>query len=305
MVQAFCPTEKHNGVYSYRPGTLQDGVVSGAKVLSHAKPYSTIMNAKIFPLIIFIPGLGGERQKYTILCEELASYGYIVISLDQPYVSNYVQFTDGTKVVLAFKDAWKVPKDRDYRYKYYNEAMAAAIKDIEYMLSSIDNISSKELNGVIDKENIILMGHSFGGNIAHTLGFQDERVKAVIDIDSKITERQIYGRIGIPPNPLGKPVLFIRGMMQYQEEVGDQLSKITNSTIWEPNVEHSAFSDNAYFAAKIPNFGKLSFISDFSNWFFKKGPHFSNIDTNIGGKDIDDWYSEYCSTIVKWLKINL
>lgn len=76
--------------------------------------------------------------------------------------------------------------------------------------------------------------------------------------------------------------------MQYQEAVGDQLSRITNSSIWEPTVEHSAFSDNAYFAAKIPNFCKPSFLSEFSNWFFKKGPHFSSIDTNLGGKYIDD-----------------
>ena len=62
------------------------------------------------------------------------------------------------------------------------------------------------------------MGHSIGGNIAHIKGFSDRRIRAVIDIDSKITERKIYERMAVPPNAHAKLVLFIRGMMQYQDD---------------------------------------------------------------------------------------
>ena len=57
-----------------------------------ASPIST----KKFPVIISFPGRGGERQKETILYEALASHGYIVITMDQPYVANFVKFLDGT-----------------------------------------------------------------------------------------------------------------------------------------------------------------------------------------------------------------
>lgn len=301
MIQAFYPTEVQKDRHPYMPETLEDGVVQDTKVFAWAKLNADPIESKKFPLVIFIPGLGEERQKYTILCEELASYGYIVLVLDEPYISNFVKFPNEAKVVLTLSDVWNLPKDRDYRYQYYDDAMDVAIKDVAYLLNHLKEIDSKEIGGIWDQE-IILMGHSFGGNVAHTLGFQDDRINAVVDIDSKITERKIFGRIGVPPNPSKKPILFIRGMMQYQEEgVLDELAKINNSTIWAPNVEHSAFSDQAYFAGKIQDFGKQTFLINFLNWFFKRGPHWSRIDTNLGDKNVDDWFAEYRKYMIDWL----
>jgi pimeloyl-ACP methyl ester carboxylesterase len=305
MIQAYYPSEGNDKTYPYMPETIDNGFVQGTKVLCHAKLNALAIEGHRFPMIIFIPGIGAERQTYTILCEELASQGYVVLSIDEPYVSNYVKFKDGSSVVLAFEDAWKVPRDRDYRYLYYDQAMDGTIKDIEFMLDHLDDSNLNELVSSMDRKRMIIMGHSFGGNVAHTLGFKDSRIKAVVDIDSKITERKIFGRIGVPPNPTGKPVLFIRGMMQYQEDLGDQLTRISNATIWSPNVQHSAFSDQAYFAEKIPGFGYNGFWSELYNWFIKIGPHWSSIDTNLGGQKADDWYKEYRNHVRAWLRENI
>jgi pimeloyl-ACP methyl ester carboxylesterase len=288
MVQAFYPSQKHEGTCPYMPGTLEDGFVEGIKVLVHAKPDAPSLETGHLPTIIFVPGLGMVRQAYTILCEELASHGYLVLSVDLPYVSSFVKFNDGTKIVLTLKDAWKLPRDREYRYVYYDKAMEEAIESVTALMH--------------EKRNYVLMGHSFGGNVAHTLGFRDNSVATVVDIDSKITERKIFGRIGVPPNPLGKRVLFIRGMMQYQEDVGDQLTRVSNAIVWQPNVQHSAFSDNAYLAAKIKGFGQGGFFQTFFNWFFKRGPHFDCVDTSIGDKDVDRWYADYKAHVLSILK---
>ena len=200
---------------------------------------------------------------------------------------------------------WKIRGDRDYRYKYYDDAMEAAIGDITFILNQFEAINNSYFLGQLDKEAIAVMGHSFGGNVAHTIGFIDKHIKAVVDIDSKITERKIYGRIGVPPNQHGTPVLFIRGMMQYQEDVGDSLSKIRNAKIWAPNVQHSAFSDKPFLASNINGFGKESTFSQFQNWFLKKGPFFDAVDIDLGGKDVDPWYREFTSSIVTWLEMNL
>lgn len=302
MVTIFYPAEHRSGTYPYMPGTLEDSTVSGVRVMSFAKPKAPALLTEKFPLIIFVPGRGNERQKYTILCEALASQGYIVMAMDQPYVANFVKLADGRKITLVLKDAWKVPRDRDYRYQYDDEAIEEGIQDISYLLDHLDVFD--EVSQAFDKNKIILMGHSLGANTAHIMGFNDQRVKAVVDIDSKITERKIRGHVGVPPNPDAKPVLFIRGMMQYQEDVGDQLSKISNSTLWSPYVQHSAFSDDAYFATKIPGYGRVGFWGALWSWFFKRGPCFSNTDTNLGGKNVYDWFSEYPKVIVQWLKEN-
>lgn len=303
MIQSFYPSVSHEGDYAYMPGTLKNGVVQGGtRVFAFAKEGVDGFKAEKFPVIIFVPGMGEERQKYTILSEELASQGYVVLALDQPYVANFVKFSDGTKVVLTLKDVWELPRDRDYRYRYYDDAMVGAIGDVVYILDHLGEIDEKELGGICSRE-VILMGHSFGGNVAHTLGFKDERIKAVVDIDSKITERKIFGRVGVPSNPEGKPVLFIRGMMQYQEEgVLDELAKVSNSTIWAPDIQHSAFSDQAYFAGKIQDFGNQGVLRNFLNWLLKRGPHWSRVDTDLGGREADVWFAEYRGRVVGWLR---
>ncbi len=302
MATIFYPTNKSQNTYPYMPGTLDDGIVRGQQVLGHAISNAQAILTKKFPVIISFPGRGGERQKESILYEALASHGYIVITMDQPYVANFVKFPEGTKTTLTFKDVWNLPRDRDYRYKYDDEVIGSAIKDIDFVLQNFELFG--DLSNIFDTSKIILMGHSIGGNIAQIKGFADKRIKAVVDIDSKITEREVFGRVGAFPNPDVKPVLLIRGMMQYQEDLGDQLTKIANSTIWSPYVQHSAFSDDAYFAARIPNFG-MSFWQALYNWFFKRGPYFSDIDTNLGDYTVDEWFVEYPEHIVKWLDKNI
>ncbi len=303
MIQVFYPTSlSTTQLQSYMPETLDNGIIKSVKVLVHSQPNAPILMQEPLPVIIFIPGLGGERQKYTLLCEELASYGYVVLSFDQPYVSNFVRFPNGDKIVLTLTDAWKIPRDRDYRYQYYDKAMVAAIADITYLLNNFNPFNQTYFKGVLNEKKIVLMGHSFGGNVAHTLGFTDSRIQAIVDIDSKITERKIYGRIGVPPNLFGKPVLFIRGMKQYQEDVGDQLTKIKNATILPLDVQHSAFADTAYLVQKIDAMKSNNDWDRFINWFFKKGPHFDSIDINLGPYSAEEWFNTYRLQIVKWLK---
>lgn len=303
MIQAFYPSQSPDQqTYPYMPETLKDGLVKGVRVLTHSKPKAEILKQKTFPVIIFVPGLGEERQKYTLLFEELSSHGYIVLSLDQPYVSNFVAFPDENKIVLTLQDAWKSSRDRDYRYQYYDDAMNAAIADIKYLLDHFESFNQTYFNGQLNQKSIVLMGHSFGGNVSHTLGFLDHRVRAIVDIDSKITERKIYGRIGVPPNPTGKPVLFIRAIKQYQEDVGDQLTQIKNAHILTFDVQHSAFQDTAYLVRKIDALKSTTFLGYFINWLLKKGPHFNAVDTDLGSYTAEEWFNTYRLQIVRWLK---
>lgn len=302
-IQLFFPSDESKNTFPYMPETLDDGIVQNVKVLVHANSNAKPITTKKLPVILFLPGRGALSQKYTILLEELASHGFLVIAFDQPYVANYVRFPKNEIIVPTLKDVWKLPRNRDYRYAYDDEMIDATIKDIKFILNNPEALG--EYEKIFDSSQIILMGHSMGANAAHIFGIEDNRIKLVIDIDSKITERKVYGKIGPPQNISEKPILFIRGMRQYQENVGDLLNNIKNATIWTPNVEHSAFSDDAYFAKTIKQYGQQSFISGVYNWYFKKGPFFSNVDTNIGDLDVNDWFNEYRKHITEWLKTNL
>ncbi len=302
MVQAFYPTDTKNEQTSpYMPGTLDNGMIGSHQVLTYGHPQAAISTKGPFPVIIFIHGLGEIRQRYTILCEELASQGYIVLSLDQPYMSQFTQHLDGTTIVPSFYDMWKVKRDRDYRYQYFDDSMQQSIADVRYILDHMQGIDQDFLSSQWDGRTVILMGHSFGGNVAHTLGFSDERIKAVVDIDSKITERKIFGRAGVPPNDRGIPVLFIRATRQYQEDVGDQLKNIQNAHILNFDVEHSAFQDTAFLVRKIPGLGQENTLSKFWTWFWKTGPIFEAVDVDLSGQNVVNWFNEIRLEIVSWL----
>ena len=67
------------------PGTIKDGFIQSTQVLTHVKLNANLIEMhKKFPVIIFIPGRGGLRQKYTILCTHFVSQGYVVITMDRP-----------------------------------------------------------------------------------------------------------------------------------------------------------------------------------------------------------------------------
>lgn len=310
MTQVFYPTDEAaylsaHVTFPYLPGTLPDGKILDIEVYAHSKPSAIISKQGLFPVVFFIPGYGNNRQNYTILCEELASHGYVVLSLDQPYVSNFVRFLDGSVIVPTAYDIWKTPRDRDYRYDQFDRAMATAIGDLLFMLKNLDTLNVEKFDRQLETGSVILMGHSFGGNVAHALGFQEPRVRGIVDIDSKITERKIYGRVGVPPNTNGKPVLFIRGTLQYQDDVGDQLIRTKNADVKNYPVQHSAFVDIAFLSRQIPQLKDQNHLSQLWNWLFKSGPFFEVVDVDIGEQSIEDWFNLFRSQTILWMNQHL
>ena len=51
-----------------------------------------------YPVLLYLSGLYGFRQVNTVQVEELASRGYVVVGLDQPYAAASVRFPDGRRV---------------------------------------------------------------------------------------------------------------------------------------------------------------------------------------------------------------
>jgi pimeloyl-ACP methyl ester carboxylesterase len=305
VIQAFYPTDNHNNeTFPYMPGTLTEGKIKGIQVHAYGQPDASLASHEKLPVIIFIPGFGNGRQNYTILLEELASQRYVIFSIDQPYQTNFVRFPSGESVVITFNDAWKSQRDRDYRYHFYDESMDAIMDDIRYTLDHFREINHQHFSDRLDDSSISIMGHSFGGNVANTLGFEDQRIKAIVDIDSKITDKKVHGHLGPPPNTHEKPVLFLRGALQYQEAVGDSLTRVKNAQIVDFKVQHSAFSDIAFLSQKIEGLDKIGMFELLYNWFLKLGPPFDAVDVNLGGKNLEDWFLEYKRTITQWLSIH-
>ncbi|CAI7642788.1 unnamed protein product [Penicillium palitans] len=54
-----------------------------------------------FPVVLFSPALGTTRLFYNAIAQAVASAGYIVVSLDHPYDTEFLEFPDGSVVTAA------------------------------------------------------------------------------------------------------------------------------------------------------------------------------------------------------------
>jgi dienelactone hydrolase len=129
-----------------------------------------------FPVIIFSPGLGLTGSSATTVVTDLASHGYVVVTLDHPYDSLVVEFPDGRLVHSS------IPPDADSSLKARYIATRAA--DARFVASQLQD----RLGPVADVGRVAMFGHSIGGaTTAQVLG-EDHRFRAGIDLDGSIYE---------------------------------------------------------------------------------------------------------------------
>ena len=107
-----------------------------------------------FPLILYHSGLGGSYEENSILCEYLASQGYIVVSSAYPSASAAYLNIDG---------------DRE-----------KSLADMEFIIRNIRSL------GAVDGRHIASMGHSFGACVSFLLRKRNDVVDAILSFDSTL-----------------------------------------------------------------------------------------------------------------------
>lgn len=125
-----------------------------------------------FPLLIFSPGFAQMRTMNTALCEQVASYGYVVASIDYTYFSEHVRFPDGRVTLGNVQTVDSIEKEQ--------HLMDMFIKDIAFVIKEM-----KILCG-IDTNNIGIFGHSVGGSTALFATHAIPEIKAGLNIDGGI-----------------------------------------------------------------------------------------------------------------------
>ncbi|MCS6992399.1 MAG: dienelactone hydrolase family protein [Anaerolineales bacterium] len=141
-----------------------------------------------YPVLVFVHGWNGFRQQATFLMQDLASHGYVVVSLDLPYGARMVVFPDGS---VARNNPAALPPASSLPTEEY-EAVARKLvaqwtEDIGYtlnVLSKIHTTPSEPLYGLLDLEKIGVFGHSTGGGAAIQFCGLDSRCKAGLTYDA-------------------------------------------------------------------------------------------------------------------------
>ncbi|MDI5972477.1 Tat pathway signal protein [Streptomyces sp. SL13] len=143
------------------------------------------------PVLIYSPGLGEPRTWDTTLVEDLASRGYVVVTVDNTYESPEVQFPDGSLATMV------TPTDPG---AFIDKALAVRVADTRFVLDQLGLLDAGHdpdadgtplppgLAGALDLSEVGMFGHSMGGTAAALAMDTDPRIRAGIDMDGNLTE---------------------------------------------------------------------------------------------------------------------
>jgi predicted dienelactone hydrolase len=127
-----------------------------------------------WPVAVFAPGGGSFVELSTSLAEDLASHGYVVITV-QPDASVESGLTGGTPPT-------------DAREVQLLEATATAARRdlVTHALDLVRDPLTARLVGPLDPRRVAVGGHSLGGSTAFDVSLTDRRIAAAFDLDGSL-----------------------------------------------------------------------------------------------------------------------
>jgi pimeloyl-ACP methyl ester carboxylesterase len=216
-----------------------------APVLRQERPY---------PVVLYSPSGAGIRALGTTQVEDLASHGYIVVTIDHTYDAIAVEFPKGRVELNPAPPVRPGPPPAGDLATYLKVALHRG--DARFVLDKLAEIAGGAnpdaehralpagLRGSLDMERIGIFGHSFGGcTTAHTFA-DDQRVVAGLVLDGSIVPDVPMN----PPSPGGpggpnehlvalarrignRPFLFISSGGRGPEQLGPLVYDVWNNLI--------------------------------------------------------------------------
>ncbi|MCR8658711.1 alpha/beta hydrolase family protein [Paenibacillus endoradicis] len=242
-----------------------------------------------YPLLVFSHGAYGIRSSNASTYTELASHGYVVVSIDHPYHSFYTASEDGKTSIINtefYQEVSNANKDGIYTieqaYVLFQKWMKLRTDDMNFVIDMILNNSKSDNDPIyqlINTDKIGVFGHSMGGAASVWLGRERDDIDAVVNIDGPMFSELIYDKetndLVVKGNTYSTPLLNL-----YSDDVWIQLD---NSSTYAANKA----ADKTFSEVYTVHFQGAKHLS------LTDLPLFSPILANMlqGGKaDIDKYY---------------
>lgn len=158
-----------------------------------------------YPVVVFSPGMGNLPQFYSATLEDLASHGYIVVSIAHPYSTAITVFSDN-HVVLANEAGSQLHTDSEAADAITRVKIVGVwVADERFVLDQLEQMDAHDplLGGHLDLTKVGVFGHSVGGETAIETASLDSRVKTVLSLDSQVTG-------SVLEDGLTKPFMILR-----------------------------------------------------------------------------------------------
>jgi pimeloyl-ACP methyl ester carboxylesterase len=152
---------------------------------SHADAPVTELHA-LLPVVLLVPGLGLAAPDYTVIAEDLASHGYVVVGITQTGSARLSVLPDGT--VEHGREDYDIPERLDERQQEERaeSLLNTWLGDVVTVLDGLhvlnESISSSFAHR-LDLNQVAVVGHSFGGAVALEACNREKKCVAGINLD--------------------------------------------------------------------------------------------------------------------------
>nr|WP_319270894.1 hypothetical protein [uncultured Draconibacterium sp.] len=189
-----------------------------------------VASGKKFPVLIYNHGYGGFSGVYQTVFEELASHGYIVVSVghqdesallmvdheiiipnstDNHFYARRSAELNGRRINELQSTILNSDNKRDVREAYqelvrrsplHKESVELWTSDTKETIKKLEYINQHDtrLKGTLDLNNIGVFGHSVGGATAGELSFSCQQIKAGINLDGFQFGNLIDNELSVP-----------------------------------------------------------------------------------------------------------
>ncbi|KUI61677.1 Platelet-activating factor acetylhydrolase [Cytospora mali] len=131
-------------------------------VMSHAVKNAPVCKGE-YTMVMFTPAIGGQRQAYTQAASDLASLGYVAVTMDHLYLSGFVELSDDTVQAGMINETTDVLR-----------AVELQKRDIEFLGEALTHRAQLNQLPIWTKQagvapKVCVFGHGLGGTIAYNI----------------------------------------------------------------------------------------------------------------------------------------
>lgn len=229
--------------------------------------------ATSFPLLVFSHGHRSVPSASTQLLEDLASHGYVVLSVVHPYEASAATLADGTVVTMldergatrpetravlgewvgadAMLAAVMATQDEARRLAMVQSALAALphtnamlrrwVDDTRVVLEQLKSLPPATAAGRVaakaDLARMGVFGHGFGGIVAGQYCAEERRCRAGLNLDGR-------PQYGTPvEQPLARPFLMVYSDRQDRDTANDAVYQRSASVYYRIKVHETLLPD--------------------------------------------------------------